>query len=193
MSQPPSGTPAPVEEIHWPSLIAAIAAISAVGIAIGLGLPLLSIIMEKRGISSTMIGLNSAMAGLASMAAATVTAKIAPSFRRRQYDAARHCLCRDQRTRLLLHPEFLAVVSAGASSFTVPSPCCSFSPSSGSTPQPPPKRARARSRHLWHRPVAWLCSRAPALLHPRQRGYPAVRLRRQCHSFGSHTDLPCPQ
>ncbi|MBP1860917.1 MFS transporter [Rhizobium herbae] len=77
MSQPPSGTPAPVEEIHWPSLIAAIAAITAVGIAIGLGLPLLSIIMEKRGISSTMIGLNSAMAGLASMAAATVTAKIA--------------------------------------------------------------------------------------------------------------------
>lgn len=80
MSQPPSGTPAPVEEIHWPSLIAAIAAISAVGIAIGLGLPLLSIIMEKRGISSTMIGLNSAMAGLASMAAATVTAKIAHRF-----------------------------------------------------------------------------------------------------------------
>jgi len=77
MSQPPSGTPAPVEEIHWPSLIAAIAAITAVGIAIGLGLPLLSIIMEKRGISSTMIGLNSAMAGLASMAAAAVTAKIA--------------------------------------------------------------------------------------------------------------------
>jgi MFS family permease len=77
MSQPPSGTPAPVDEIHWPSLIAAIAAISAVGIAIGLGLPLLSIIMEKRGISSTMIGLNSAMAGLASMAAAAVTAKIA--------------------------------------------------------------------------------------------------------------------
>lgn len=80
MSQPPSGTPAPVDEIHWPSLIAAIAAISAVGIAIGLGLPLLSIIMEKRGISSTMIGLNSAMAGLASMAAATVTAKIAHRF-----------------------------------------------------------------------------------------------------------------
>lgn len=80
MSQPPSGTPAPVEEIHWPSLIAAIAAITAVGIAIGLGLPLLSIIMEKRGISSTLIGLNSAMAGLASMVAATVTAKIAHRF-----------------------------------------------------------------------------------------------------------------
>jgi hypothetical protein len=36
------------EEIHWPSLFAAISAISAVGIAIGLGLPLLSVILEKR-------------------------------------------------------------------------------------------------------------------------------------------------
>ena len=80
MAQPPSGTSAPVEDIHWPSLIAAVAAITAVGIANGLGLPLLSIIMEKRGISSTLIGLNSAMAGLASMAAAAVTAKIAHRF-----------------------------------------------------------------------------------------------------------------
>ena len=80
MAQPPSGMSAPVEDIHWPSLIAAIAAITAVGIAIGLGLPLLSIIMEKRGISSTLIGLNSAMAGVASMAAAAVTAKIAHRF-----------------------------------------------------------------------------------------------------------------
>ncbi|KQY19512.1 MFS transporter [Rhizobium sp. Root482] len=80
MAQPPSGMSAPVEDIHWPSLIAAIAAITAVGIAIGLGLPLLSIIMEKRGISSTLIGLNSAMAGIASMAAAAVTAKIAHRF-----------------------------------------------------------------------------------------------------------------
>lgn len=65
------------ERIHWRSLIAAIAAISAVGIAIGLGLPLLSIILEKRGISSTMIGLNTAMAGLAAMAAAPVATKLA--------------------------------------------------------------------------------------------------------------------
>ncbi len=77
MSQPSPGTAAPVEDIHWRSLIAAVAAISAVGIAIGLGLPLLSIIMEKRGISSTLIGLNSAMAGLASMAAAPFTTKVA--------------------------------------------------------------------------------------------------------------------
>lgn len=77
MSKPLSGTTAPVDEIHWPSLIAAVASITAVGIAIGLGLPLLSIIMEKRGIAPTLIGLNSAMAGLASMAAAPLTTKLA--------------------------------------------------------------------------------------------------------------------
>lgn len=68
------------ESIHWPSLFAAVSAISAVGIAIGLGLPLLSIILEKRGISSTMIGLNSAMAGVAAMAAAPLTTKLAHRF-----------------------------------------------------------------------------------------------------------------
>lgn len=77
MSKPLSGRPAPVDEIHWPSLIAAVASITSVGIAIGLGLPLLSIIMEKRGIAPTLIGLNSAMAGLASMAAAPLTTKLA--------------------------------------------------------------------------------------------------------------------
>ncbi|MFK0383175.1 MULTISPECIES: MFS transporter [Rhizobium/Agrobacterium group] len=68
------------DAIHWPSLIAAIASISAVGVAIGLGLPLLSIILEKRGISSTMIGVNTAMAGVAAMMAAPVASKIAHDF-----------------------------------------------------------------------------------------------------------------
>ncbi|MGF0536399.1 MFS transporter [Agrobacterium sp. ES01] len=68
------------ETIHWPSLIAAIAAITAVGIAMGLGLPLLSIILEKRGIPSTLIGLNSAMAGVAAMIAAPITTKLAHDF-----------------------------------------------------------------------------------------------------------------
>ncbi|MEB3046956.1 MFS transporter [Rhizobium mulingense] len=80
MSQPRNGTPGDVEEIHWPSLVAAISSISAVGIAIGLGLPLLSIILEKRGISSTLIGLNTAMAGIAAMAAAPVTTKLAHTY-----------------------------------------------------------------------------------------------------------------
>lgn len=77
MTQPSNGTTGHVEEIHWPSLVAAISSISAVGIAIGLGLPLLSIILEKRGISSTLIGLNTAMAGVAAMAAAPVTTYLA--------------------------------------------------------------------------------------------------------------------
>lgn len=81
MTEPPRGSSTePVEEIHWPSLIAAISSISAVGIAIGLGLPLLSIILEKRGISSSLIGLNSAMAGIAAMIAAPLTTKAAHSF-----------------------------------------------------------------------------------------------------------------
>ncbi|MCX8998901.1 MFS transporter [Rhizobiaceae bacterium BDR2-2] len=69
-----------VETIHWPSLAAAMSAITAVGIAIGLGLPLLSIILEKRGISSTLIGLNSAMAGIAAMVAAPLTTWLAHRF-----------------------------------------------------------------------------------------------------------------
>jgi MFS family permease len=77
MPQPTTDANGHVEKIHWPSLIAATSAISAVGIAIGLGLPLLSIILEKRGISSTLIGLNAAMAGVASMVAAPITTKIA--------------------------------------------------------------------------------------------------------------------
>ncbi|MBB3591600.1 MFS family permease [Rhizobium sp. BK529] len=80
MSQPKNGTPGDVEEIHWPSLVAAVSSISAVGIAIGLGLPLLSIILEKRGISSTLIGLNTAMAGIAAMAAAPITTKLAHQY-----------------------------------------------------------------------------------------------------------------
>ncbi|SMD05824.1 MFS transporter [Rhizobium sp. RU36D] len=80
MSQPLNGSPSHPEEIHWPSLVAAISAITAVGIAIGLGLPLLSIILEKRGIPSTLIGLNSAMAGVAAMIAAPITTRLAHEF-----------------------------------------------------------------------------------------------------------------
>lgn len=80
MSKPSNGANGHLEDIHWPSLIAAISAITAVGITIGLGLPLLSIILERRGISSTMIGLNSAMAGIAAMVAAPLTTKLAHRY-----------------------------------------------------------------------------------------------------------------
>ena len=80
MSEPSNGLNGHRDDIHWPSLVAAISAISAVGIAIGLGLPLLSIILEKRGISSTLIGFNSAMAGIAAMIAAPISTKMAHAF-----------------------------------------------------------------------------------------------------------------
>ncbi len=77
----PSPTADGVDEpVRWLSIAAAIAAISAVGIAIGLGMPLLSIILESRGHSATMIGLNSAVAGFASIAAAPFAAPLAARF-----------------------------------------------------------------------------------------------------------------
>lgn len=64
----------------WRALVAAIATISAVGVAIGLGIPLLSVILENRGHSATMIGLNAAVAGIASIVAAPFAAPIAARF-----------------------------------------------------------------------------------------------------------------
>lgn len=62
---------------RWRSAAAAIAAISVVGIAIGLGMPLLSIILEQRGYSASLIGLNSAVAGIVSIAAAPLAVPLA--------------------------------------------------------------------------------------------------------------------
>ena len=62
---------------RWLSIAAAVASISVVGIAIGLGVPLLSVILEQRGYSSSMIGLNTAVAGLASIAAAPLATPVA--------------------------------------------------------------------------------------------------------------------
>ncbi|ODN68472.1 MFS transporter [Methylobrevis pamukkalensis] len=58
---------------------AAVAAISSVGIALGLGLPLLSLVMESRGVAGWAIGANTAMAGIASIA---VTPLVTPVARR---------------------------------------------------------------------------------------------------------------
>lgn len=81
MNENPTGfdvaTPEPV---RWRSIIAAISSISVVGIAIGLGMPLLSIIMESRGHSATMIGLNTAVAGFASIAGAPLATPLAVRF-----------------------------------------------------------------------------------------------------------------
>ncbi|TCT02872.1 MFS transporter [Aquabacter spiritensis] len=61
------------------SITAAIAAISVVGIGISLSIPLLAIEMESRGISRTWIGINTAVAGLATVA----TAPFIPALLRR--------------------------------------------------------------------------------------------------------------
>lgn len=66
--------------MRWLSISAAIASISVVGIAIGLGMPLLSIILETRGHSASMIGLNTAIAGLASIGAAPLATPLAVRF-----------------------------------------------------------------------------------------------------------------
>src|SRR4051794_15255746 len=68
------------EQTRWLSITAAIASISVVGIAIGLGIPLLSVILETRGYSATMIGLNTAVAGIASIAAAPLATPLAIRF-----------------------------------------------------------------------------------------------------------------
>ena len=69
-----------VAEMRWLSIAAAIASISVVGIAIGLGVPLLSVILESRGYSATAIGANTAVAGLASIAAAPFATPLASRF-----------------------------------------------------------------------------------------------------------------
>jgi MFS family permease len=68
------------DKLHWLPIAAAISSISVVGIAIGLGMPLLSIILETRGVSATMIGANTAVAGLASIAAAPLATPLAARF-----------------------------------------------------------------------------------------------------------------
>lgn len=68
------------ERVQWLPMAAAISSISVVGIAIGLGMPLLSVILETRGHSATMIGLNTAVAGIASIAAAPLATPLASRF-----------------------------------------------------------------------------------------------------------------
>jgi len=75
-SQPAAGH----GELRLLSISAAIASISVVGIAIGLGAPLLSVILETRGHSASMIGLNTAVAGIASIAAAPLATPLAARF-----------------------------------------------------------------------------------------------------------------
>ncbi|GAB4065329.1 MFS transporter [Ancylobacter sonchi] len=69
----------PVERTNIASLAAAIAAISVVGLGLALSIPLLAFELDARGISSTWIGLNTAIGGIATI----VTAPFLPDLVRR--------------------------------------------------------------------------------------------------------------
>ncbi len=58
---------APISRSRLFALAAMIFSAAGVGAGISLGLPLLSIVLAARGVSGSMIGLNTAMAGIASL------------------------------------------------------------------------------------------------------------------------------
>lgn len=78
--QDPVSRPAIATRMQLRPIAAAVASISVVGIAIGLGMPLLTVVLETRGYSASMIGLNTAVAGLASIAGAPLATPLAVRF-----------------------------------------------------------------------------------------------------------------
>ncbi len=151
-----------------------------------------SIILEKRGIPSSLIGLNTAMMGVAAMIAALITTKLAHRFG-------------------VVQTMIWAVVLSALSSlgFYYAESLLLWFPLRlifhGATHHPvhpvgildqcglPALQARLRSRSLFHSFLAWLRGRSPAFLAGRQRGADALRHRRLHHSGGDHSDLHRPQ
>lgn len=61
----------PPAQMSWAaSITAAISAIAVVGVGISLSIPLLALELESRGVSGTLIGINTAVAGIATVATA---------------------------------------------------------------------------------------------------------------------------
>lgn len=76
-----NGTPTgPVPDGRLRSIAAAIACISVVGFSLSLTLPLLSLMLEARGISDTMIGVNTAVAGVAALIVSPMTTGLVRRF-----------------------------------------------------------------------------------------------------------------
>ncbi|MFG1402288.1 MFS transporter [Xanthobacter sediminis] len=71
--------PPPTQTSWAASIAAAIAAIAVVGVGISLSIPLLALELESRGVSGTLIGINTAVAGIATVA----TAPFVPQLVRR--------------------------------------------------------------------------------------------------------------
>ena len=71
---------APPAQAHWPTLAAAIAAISTVGTGLSLSIPLLSLRMEHAGFSARDIGVNTALGAIATLAFAPFVPRAARYF-----------------------------------------------------------------------------------------------------------------
>jgi MFS family permease len=78
MSAPPAD--AALARTRLLGIAAAIGAISAVGSSLSLGLPLLALVMEERGVSPALIGINTAMAGVAAILVTPFVPKLAHRF-----------------------------------------------------------------------------------------------------------------
>jgi len=65
---------------RWRSIGAAIACITVVGFSLSLTLPLLSLMLEARGISDTWIGINTAFAGFAALVVSPMTTGLVRRF-----------------------------------------------------------------------------------------------------------------
>jgi len=68
------------ETSNWRNLIAACAAISVFGFALGVTYPLLSLLLEARGVSESMIGVNAAMAPIGILLSSPVIPVVAQRF-----------------------------------------------------------------------------------------------------------------
>jgi MFS family permease len=68
------------ERARWASIAAAIACVAIVGIGISLTIPLLSLEMDRMGISKGMIGANTAVAGVASLIVVPFVPRLAARF-----------------------------------------------------------------------------------------------------------------
>jgi MFS family permease len=86
---------------RWINLAAAIAAITVFGFALGLMFPLLSLIMEKKGISPDVIGYNTAMQPVGILLAGFVTARLVKRWGAKRVVIAAAFVCA---TNILLYP-----------------------------------------------------------------------------------------
>ena len=80
MTTTPLPSTGPDRRTRLLGIAAAIGAITAVGGSMGLGLPLLAIVLEGRGVSPTLIGLNTATAGVAALAVTPFAPRLAHRF-----------------------------------------------------------------------------------------------------------------